>query len=188
MKRIKTCTLKKDRIIFQRREIQTLQQVDELFLFLTHLALGLKDRDLGQHFHIHPSTVSRIIIITWANFLYTLEVKANLPEEFKSYPDTQVIVDSTSLLLQSEMFSNYKSHRTMKALNQILTAEVHQTEEIACLRIHVERVIRRVKENKLFDANIPLAIAGSINQLFTVACLLSNYQCRALVKKWAKEV
>ncbi|CAB1321440.1 unnamed protein product [Coregonus sp. 'balchen'] len=176
------------------------------------------------------------------------EVKANLPMEFKIYADTHVIVDCTELrcqtpssfLLQSEMFSNYKSHCTMKALvgiaphgpitfvsslykgpisdkymfiqsgiqhlltedmavmankgfliddhSQMPTAEVHQTQEIARLRIHMERVIRRVKENKLFNTNIPLAIAGSINQLFTVACLLSNYQCRALVKKWAKEV
>lgn len=57
--------------------------------------------------HQNPSTVSRTII-TWTNFPYTLlravtiwmlqeEVTANLPEEFKSYPDTQVIVDCTEL-------------------------------------------------------------------------------------------
>ncbi|CAB1332472.1 unnamed protein product [Coregonus sp. 'balchen'] len=50
----------------------------------------MKDRHLGQHFHIHPFTVSRIII-KWANFLYTQletvtilmsseELKANLLE------------------------------------------------------------------------------------------------------------
>ena len=105
--------------------------MDELLPILTHLALGLKDRP-GVTLS-HPSTVSKIIV-TMARFLYTLlgavtiwisqeEVKANLPEELNSYPDTQVIVDCTelrrqtvpSLLLQGEMLSNYKSHCTMKA-------------------------------------------------------------------------
>uniref|UniRef100_A0A671L5J2 THAP domain-containing protein 1 n=1 Tax=Sinocyclocheilus anshuiensis TaxID=1608454 RepID=A0A671L5J2_9TELE len=45
-----------------------------------------------------------------------------------------------------------------------------------------------VLKNKLFDTTIPLSIAGSINQLFTFACLLSNYQNGPLVKKWRYEV
>ncbi|XP_074517129.1 uncharacterized protein LOC141783628 isoform X1 [Sebastes fasciatus] len=51
------------------------------------------------------------------------------------------------------------------------------------LRVHVERLTRRVKENKLFDTEIPSSISGSITQLFTVACLLSNYQNAPLLKK-----
>ncbi|XP_037389022.1 uncharacterized protein LOC119262176 [Pygocentrus nattereri] len=113
---------------------QVLQPVDEFFLFLVHLSVGLKERDLGHRFNIHPSTVSRIIS-TWTNFLYTLlgsvsiwlspeHVKKNLPSEFQDYPDTQVILDCTELrcqtpsspLLQSEMYSTYKSHCTMKGL------------------------------------------------------------------------
>jgi hypothetical protein len=54
--------------------------------------------------------------------------------------------------------------------------EVCDTEQIASLRIHVERVIRRVKENHLFDIIIPLSMAGSINQLWAVACLLANFR------------
>lgn len=78
--------------------------------------------------------VSRIIL-TWTNYLYTLlgsvcvwllaaDVKSNLPEEFTDFPDTQVIIDCTEIrcqtlsspLLQSEMYSNCKSHCTMKGL------------------------------------------------------------------------
>ncbi|KAL6470604.1 hypothetical protein MHYP_G00217230 [Metynnis hypsauchen] len=52
------------------------------------------------------------------------KVQAHLPEEFGNFQDTQVILDCTelrcqtpsSLLLQSEVFSNYKSHCTFKAL------------------------------------------------------------------------
>lgn len=65
-------------------------------------------------------------------------------------------------------------------------ADVLETQSIARLRVHVG-LIRRVKENKLFDTTIPLAISGSINQIFTVACLLSNFQNGPLVKTWAKD-
>ncbi|KAK7945153.1 hypothetical protein WMY93_000881 [Mugilogobius chulae] len=64
-------------------------------------------------------------------------------------------------------------------------AEVGKTQSIARLRVHVERVIRRVKEHKLFRTEIPLSLTGSINQLFAVACLLVNYQNGLLVKAWA---
>ncbi|CDQ92429.1 unnamed protein product [Oncorhynchus mykiss] len=109
------------------RRKPTLLSINEFFLFMTHLSLGLKQKDLTHRFSIHQSTVSRIII-SWTNFLYCLlgsariwipkeTIKAHLPPEFKDYPDTQVVMDCTelccqtpsSLLLQSEMFSSYKS-------------------------------------------------------------------------------
>ena len=51
-------------------------------------------------------------------------VKSHMPEVFQGYSDTQIILDCTeiscqtpsSLLLQSEVFSNYKSHCTFKGL------------------------------------------------------------------------
>uniref|UniRef100_A0AAZ3P7Q3 DDE Tnp4 domain-containing protein n=2 Tax=Oncorhynchus tshawytscha TaxID=74940 RepID=A0AAZ3P7Q3_ONCTS len=216
---------------------------------MTHLSLGLKQKDLAHWFSIHQSTVSRIII-SWANFLYCLlgsariwipreTVKAHLPPEFKDYPDTQIVIDCTelrcqtpsSLLLQSEVFSSYKSHCTFKGMlgtsphgavtfmsslcagsvsdkiskqsgmisllspdmaimvdkgflvddivpckvyrpaflsrcTQMPAHEVRETQSIARLRVHVERMICRVKEHKLFDTVIPLTISGSINQLF----------------------
>ena len=244
--------------------------IDELFLFLVYLSLGLKEKDLGDRFSIHQSTVSRIIK-TWVNFLYTLlgavgiwmspeTIRATMPSVFSKYSDTQVLIDCTemrcqmpsSLLLQSEMFSQYKSHTTLKGMigvsphgavtfisslysgsisdkelfrqsgivplldkdmavmvdkgfriddlvpckvyrppflskkSQLSHGEVLVTQDIARLRIHVERTIRRIKENKLFDTIIPLTICGSINQLFAVACLLTNYQNKPLVKAWAK--
>ncbi|CAL9701495.1 unnamed protein product [Knipowitschia caucasica] len=243
--------------------------IDELFLFLNYLATGCTQRDLSHKFNIHRATVSRIIV-TWSNFLYSLlgsisiwmtaeKVSATCPTDFNgTYRNTQVILDCTemrcqtpsSLLLQSEVFSTYKSHCTFKALigmsphgaltfvsalfegsisdkeifrhsgiaslltpemeimvdkgflvEELVSGKVHRpaflskqaqisevdvlsTQSIARLRVHVERLIRRVKENKLFDTVIPLSISGSINQIFTVACLLTNYQYGPLVKKW----
>lgn len=242
--------------------------IDELFLFLNYLSTGCTQRELGHQFNIHRTTASRIIT-TWANFLYCLlgavciwmtpeEITANLPPEFKEYADTQVIVDCTelrcqtpsSLVLQSEVYSHYKSHCTFKAMigmaphgpltfvsalyggsisdrelfrlsgiipllspdmavmvdkgfrvdnlvpgklhrpafrsnkEQMAAHDVLETQSIARLRVHVERLIRRVKENKLFDTVIPLSISGSNSQLFTVACILCNYQNGPLVKDW----
>ncbi|XP_076838959.1 uncharacterized protein LOC143484209 [Brachyhypopomus gauderio] len=246
-----------------------LQAIDEFFLFMNYLSLGLMQKDLAHRFTIHRSTVSRIIN-TWANFLYTIlgavsiwldvdTVKTHLPDVFQDYADTEIILDCTelrcqtpnSLLLQSEVFSTYKSHCTFKGLigiaphgavtfvsslyqgaisdkeilkqsgivalldpsmaimvdkvflvedcipckvhiptflskrAQLSRSEIRTSQSIARLRVHVERVIRRVKEHKIFSTVIPLSITGSINQIFTVACLLVSYQNGPLVKAWA---
>uniref|UniRef100_A0A3B5M9B2 THAP-type domain-containing protein n=1 Tax=Xiphophorus couchianus TaxID=32473 RepID=A0A3B5M9B2_9TELE len=47
--------------------------------------------------------------------------------------------------------------------------EVRKTKAIARLRVHVECLVRRVKERKLFDSEIPLGFFGIVNQLYTVA-------------------
>lgn len=67
---------------------------------------------------------------------------------------------------------------------QFTTSEIQTTEEIAKLRIHIERMNRRIKENHLFDSPIPMSLSGSVNQLWTVACLLANFN-GPLVKSWS---
>ncbi|KAL1277161.1 hypothetical protein QQF64_023834 [Cirrhinus molitorella] len=69
---------------------------------------GLTQRDLADRFDIHQSTA----------------VKDYMPKDFQDYPDTQVLIDCTEcgcqtpsyLLIQSEVFSSYKSHCTFKGL------------------------------------------------------------------------
>ena len=46
---------------------------------------------------------------------------------------------------------------------QFTPEEVRETEQIAKLRIHIERLNRRVKENHLFDTRNPLTLAGNAN-------------------------
>ncbi|KAF4115387.1 hypothetical protein G5714_002876 [Onychostoma macrolepis] len=239
------------------REIKKLRE--QLQTFNLHHSFGLKRfASSPEDIRFYTSLLGSVCI-----WMSPAAVKANLPHDFESiYSDTQVILDCTeircqtpsSLLLQSEVFSAYKSHCTFKAMvgmaphgaltfvsalfegsmsdrevfrqsgitslltpdmaimvdkgflvDDLVPGTVHRpaflskraqmseedvlkTQSIARLRVHVKRVIRRVKENKLFDTTIPLSIAGSINQFFTVVCLLSNYQNGPLVKKWRYEM
>ena len=55
---------------------------------------------------------------------------------------------------------------------QFTKEDVEMTQRIAKLRIHVERTIRRVMENHLFDVVIPLSLASSVNQIWSVCCML----------------
>lgn len=240
-------------------------------MFLNYLALCLKQWDLADRYGINQSTVSRVIT-TWSNFLYTVlgsvriwlpveKIREHLPAEFMDYADTTIILDCTELrcqcptspLLQSEVFSSYKFHCTLKGLlgvaphgavtfisplyagsisdkqimresgilsllkpgmaimvdrgflvdyfvpckvyrpaflsgrSQLSTCEVRETQAIAHFRVHVECLIGRVKEHKFFDTEIPLRLFGNINQLYAVACLLTNYENGPLVKGWAKK-
>ena len=238
--------------------------IDELFMFLCRIRINSLEQDLAVRFNCSLSTVSRRLI-TWVNYLYIVlgsipiwlprtEIDRLMPDQFKpKYDKTRVIIDCTeirsqhpsSLVLNSQLYSSYKSYTTYKCLvgiaphgavtfisplytgnmsdneitklcgildliengdsvmadkgflvqsllqekgctlnippflrnhGQFTQKEVQETEEIASLRIHVERYIRRVKENHMFDCEIPLTIMGSIPQYFSVACLLANFK------------
>ena len=109
--------------------------IEELFMTLIRLRLGLMKQDIAYRFSLSRSTESRIIT-TWINVLY-LELKkiplwalreviqSNMPESFKKlYPKTRVIIDATKIYIdqprlpdiQQMTFSNYKNSNTFKAL------------------------------------------------------------------------
>ena len=111
------------------------RKLNELFLVLYRLRCNVLEKDLGDRFGLHPSSVSRIIT-TWINFLYhTLKqlpiwasrevVTRTMPACFKAhYPQTRVIIDCTEVFIQmpssfraqSQTYSTYKSHNTAKGL------------------------------------------------------------------------
>ena len=114
---------------------RTLSPIDEFFLVMIRLQLGLLEKDLAYRCGISQPTVSRILI-TWINFLYLqfqniplwptrAMVNADMPNCFKMlYPSTRVILDATEVRvekpslprLQQATFSNYKNTNTYKAL------------------------------------------------------------------------
>ena len=112
-----------------------LSPLEEFFLVLICLRLGLLEQDLAYRFGISQSTVS-CIFSTWINLLY-LQFKqipiwppkalvlSNMPRAFKvKYPSTRVIIDATEIYiekpavpeLQQLTFSSYKNHNTYKGL------------------------------------------------------------------------
>jgi hypothetical protein len=59
---------------------------------------------------------------------------------------------------------------------QLSADDVTETQAIAHHRIHVERAIEKIKNFKIFDKQLPLSMVGTHNQIWTVCCLLSNFQ------------
>ena len=78
------------------------------------------------------------------------------------------VLDGTGISINTPPF--------LMSQGQFTKQEVEQTQIIAKLRIHIERHIRRVKEYHLFDSVIPLSMVGTINQLWTVANLLTLFK------------
>ncbi|XP_065894872.1 uncharacterized protein [Dysidea avara] len=117
--------------------------LEQFFLTLVRLHLGLLELDLAKRFRISKSSVSRIVS-TWINLMFhslkALEryprwhiVKKYMPEVFKKdYPNTRLIIDATefpierpsSLLSQSCTFSSYKNRNTVKVLVGIMPSGV----------------------------------------------------------------
>ena len=63
----------------------------------------------------------------------------------------------------------------LKGREQLTSAEVKESQTISSVRIHVERAIQRVKRFNILRNEIPLTLHGSVNQIWTVCCLLCNF-------------
>ena len=113
---------------------RALSKMDELFLTLVKLCFGLPLHHVANLFNISSSTVSRVFT-SWINLLYFVlgsinfwlpkhVIQETIPDSFRKFPSTRVILDATefeiqtpsSLLRQSQVFSQYKSTTTAKAL------------------------------------------------------------------------
>ena len=112
-----------------------LTPLEEFFLVLTRLRLGLMEQDLAYRFGVSQSTVSRVTI-SWINFMFLHfkqvslwpskeMVQSYMPKVFREqYPSTRVIIDATEVYveqphlpeLQQMTFSSYKNDNTYKAL------------------------------------------------------------------------
>ena len=112
-----------------------LSMEDEFLLVMMKLRLGLTNLDIAMRFRISEGTVFDIFP-TWINFLYVRlgslkiwptrgVILDNMPKKIKEeYPNTIIIIDCTeirihcpsTLVLQSQSYSNYKSRNTLKSL------------------------------------------------------------------------
>ena len=112
-----------------------LTPIDELFMVMVRLRLGLLEQDLAHRFNVSIATVYRVCS-AWLSFLHQQlrplitwpsrsVIKKHMPTQFvELYPNTRVIVDCTeifietpsSLNIQSSTYSSYKHHNTFKGL------------------------------------------------------------------------
>ncbi|XP_065060453.1 uncharacterized protein LOC135687738 [Rhopilema esculentum] len=118
----------------KRGRKRKLSHFQEFIFVLIRLKVGLFLVDLADRFGISVGHASKIFT-TWINFLYHELpilfpfpskdlVKMNMPEQFKRYPSTRIIIDCTeifievpsSLVAQLQTWSEYKHHNTWKAL------------------------------------------------------------------------
>ena len=59
---------------------------------------------------------------------------------------------------------------------QFSERDCEMTTSIAAQRVHIERAIEKAKRFHIFDRAIPLAMAGSVNQIWSVCVSLVNRQ------------
>ena len=59
---------------------------------------------------------------------------------------------------------------------QMSAEDVVKTQDIASLRIHVERATNKVKNFSIFEGVIPLSQFGIVNQMWCVCAILCNMQ------------
>ena len=63
----------------------------------------------------------------------------------------------------------------LKGQDQLSHEDVTESQTTAAVRIHVERAIQRIKNFRQIRNEIPLVLHGSVNQIWTVSCLLCNF-------------
>ena len=103
------------------------------FLVLMKLKLGLMNRDLAIRFNLNEAKVSKVFrkwikplpvllknLIVWAD---REAFGKYLPSSFSSFKNCVCIIDCTEIFIeQQQVYSNYKSHNTVKYLIGITSA------------------------------------------------------------------
>lgn len=59
---------------------------------------------------------------------------------------------------------------------QFTDSEILETYNIAQVRIHVERIIQRIKTNNILNLRVPTEVIAKMSDVFHVCCVLTNLQ------------
>ncbi|XP_062584151.1 uncharacterized protein LOC134279217 [Saccostrea cucullata] len=255
-----------------RKDIRKLSMQDGLFLTLCRLRHNFGLKDLSVRFKLSLQS-SGIVFNTWISHMYFKLgqlciwphrdiIINNMPKDFKhDYPTTLIIIEETefrtqapcALGLQSQLYSDYKSSTTLKALigcdpngsvifaselftgcisdkqiceqsgfydvletlqskgyvkegdaimadkgftikeelsklnlllnippmasstSQMSVSDTILTEKIAKHRVHIERLIAKVKTYKILSVRIPTSLFKNINKIWSVCCHLTLF-------------
>lgn len=262
-----------EKVSYRRRDTKYLSNENALFLLLCRLRHDFGLKDIAVRFGLSTQSTS-VVFNTILDRLYFKfgqlsiwphreKIISQMPSSFKQdFPTSLVIIDGTefktqtpnALGLQSQLYSDYKSSTTLKALvgcdpsgsvifiselftgsisdkaiceqsgffqllkdlldngyiqpgdavmadkgftiqseleelglllnippfasctSQMSVADTHLTQKIAKHRVHIERLIAKIKTYKLLSHTIPTSLFGQANKIWTVCSLLTLHQ------------
>lgn len=98
--------------------------------------------------------------------------------EKRLWQENDSVMADRGFTIQNELNSLYVKLNIpcfLAGRDQLTVAEVKESQTIASVRIHVERAIQRIKKFRVLRNEIPLTLHGSVNQIWTVCCLLCNF-------------
>ncbi|XP_076071975.1 uncharacterized protein LOC143043658 [Mytilus galloprovincialis] len=125
---------------------------------------------------ITPSGVISFVSEGWGRRVSDREITIECGILDLLEPGDNVMADKgftiNDLLVKRQCALNIPPFRGIK--DQFTTDEVFQTQEIAQLRIHVERSIGRVKNFHILEGVLPLSIAPLSTKIFQTCCWLTN--------------
>lgn len=75
----------------------------------------------------------------------------------------------------------------LKEKSQFEEKEVINTQTVAKHRIHVERAVGKLRRLQIFSNRLAITSLGTINQLWTVCFLLSNFMNHVLTYKQSEK-
>ncbi|KAK3103012.1 hypothetical protein FSP39_015758 [Pinctada imbricata] len=256
-----------------RKDLKAFSQADALFLTICRLRYNFGLKDIAMRFQLSLQSAG-VVFNTWIKHMYLKlgqlciwphrdVIINNMPKEFKQdYPNTIIIIDGTefktqtpcALGLQSQLYSDYKSSTTLKALvgcdpngsvtfiselftgsisdkaiteqsgfydvilslkskgyindgdavmadkgftikdelaefgialnipphassgKQMSVSDTILTQEIAKHRVHIERLIAKIKTYKIISDCIPTSLFQNINKIWSVCSYLTLFQ------------
>lgn len=75
----------------------------------------------------------------------------------------------------------------LKGKEQLSAEDLETTVRIAKLRIHVERVIREVKQYRILKYVFPNSMADKLNAIWKICCYLCNFTNEPLLDRKSNE-
>ena len=166
--------------------------LDEFFMTLVRLRLGLLEQDLGYRFGVSQSKndntfkglvgISPDGVITFVSSLFPGSISdrsltrlsgvLDLLEAGDSVMADRVFDIEEDVLLRGVRLNIPLLH----GKTQLCEKELIITRRIASLRIHVERAMERIKNFHIFDKSIPASLTEIADRIFLVCCVLTNFQ------------
>lgn len=107
--------------------------------------------------------------------------------DFLSYiiPGDQVLADRGFTVREELMIRGAElvMPPAAKGKAQMTAADVAKTKKIANVRIHVERVIQRIKKFRILSQVIPISLLSTLDHAIVVCCAITNLK-GPIVKEW----